>query len=55
MNGLTAAAAASFAQRVRAQETPGGDGVDYAMMARGAGYRDAFAVRTLEELKHPER
>jgi len=33
------------------QETPGGDGVDYVMMARGAGYRDAFTVRTLDELR----
>ena len=32
------------------QGTPGGEGVDYVMMARGAGYRDAFAVRTLDEL-----
>ncbi len=34
-----------------AQGTPGGEGVDYVMMARGAGYRDAFTVRTLEELR----
>ena len=33
------------------QETPGGDGVDYVMMARGAGYKEAFAVRTLDELR----
>jgi len=33
------------------QETPGGDSVDYVMMAKGAGYKDAFAVRTLDELK----
>jgi thiamine pyrophosphate-dependent acetolactate synthase large subunit-like protein len=33
------------------QGTPGGDGVDYVMMAKGAGYRDAFTVRTLDELK----
>ena len=33
------------------QGTPGGEGVDYVMMARGAGYRDAFAVRTLDELE----
>src|SRR5712692_1553483 len=32
------------------QGTPGGEGVDYVMMARGAGYRAAFAVRTLDEL-----
>ncbi len=34
-----------------AQGTPGGEGVDYVMMAKGAGYRDAFAVRTLDELE----
>lgn len=33
------------------QETPGGADVDYVMMAKGAGYREAFAVRTLDELK----
>jgi sulfopyruvate decarboxylase subunit beta len=33
------------------QGTPGGADVDYAMMAKAAGYRDAFAVRTLDELK----
>jgi len=33
------------------QGTPGGDGVDYAMMAKAAGYRQVFTVRTLEELK----
>jgi sulfopyruvate decarboxylase subunit beta len=33
------------------QATPGGEGVDYVMMARGAGYREAFAVRALDELK----
>jgi thiamine pyrophosphate-dependent acetolactate synthase large subunit-like protein len=33
------------------QGTPGGEGVDYVMMAKGAGYRDAFAVQTLDELK----
>ena len=33
------------------QGTPGGEGVDYVMMAKGAGYRDAFAVRTLDELR----
>lgn len=33
------------------QGTPGGEGVDYVMMARGAGYKDAFVVRTLDELK----
>src|SRR5262252_8991677 len=34
-----------------AQGTPGGDGVDWVMMARGAGYRDAFAVQPLSELE----
>jgi sulfopyruvate decarboxylase subunit beta len=34
-----------------AQTTPGGETMDWVMMARGAGYRDAFAVRTLDELK----
>src|SRR5262249_28686149 len=33
-----------------AQGTPGGEGVDYVMMARGAGYRQAFSVRTLDQL-----
>jgi phosphonopyruvate decarboxylase len=33
-----------------AQETPGGAGVDYVLLARGAGYRDAFAVSDLDEL-----
>jgi sulfopyruvate decarboxylase subunit beta len=33
------------------QETPGGGGVDYVMMARGAGYRDAVAVRSFAELE----
>jgi sulfopyruvate decarboxylase subunit beta len=33
------------------QTTPGGEGVDWAMMARGAGYREVFAVRTLDELR----
>jgi thiamine pyrophosphate-dependent acetolactate synthase large subunit-like protein len=32
------------------QTTPGGEGMDWVMMAKGAGYRDAFAVRTLDEL-----
>ncbi|HKA03945.1 MAG TPA: thiamine pyrophosphate-dependent enzyme [Acidimicrobiales bacterium] len=32
------------------QGTPGGESVDYVMMAKGAGYRDAFSVRTIEEL-----
>jgi sulfopyruvate decarboxylase subunit beta len=34
-----------------AQGTPGGQGVDYVMMAKGAGYRDAFVVRTFDELE----
>jgi len=34
-----------------AQGTPGGEGVDWVMMARGAGYREVFAVRTLDELR----
>jgi len=34
-----------------AQGTPGGEGLDWVMMAKGAGYRDAFAVRTLDELQ----
>src|SRR6266849_9657697 len=33
------------------QGTPGGEGVDYVMMAKGAGYRMTFAVRTLDEFK----
>jgi thiamine pyrophosphate-dependent acetolactate synthase large subunit-like protein len=33
------------------QVTPGGDGADFVMMARGAGYREAFAVDSLDELK----
>ena len=33
------------------QMTPGGEGLDWVMMAKGAGYREAFAVRTLEELE----
>jgi phosphonopyruvate decarboxylase len=34
-----------------AQEIPGGDGVDFVLMARGAGYREAFAIRDLAELE----
>jgi phosphonopyruvate decarboxylase len=34
-----------------AQEIPGGDGVDFVLMARGAGYREAFAVHELDDLK----
>ena len=31
------------------QEVPGGPAVDYVMMARAAGYRDAYAIGELEE------
>jgi phosphonopyruvate decarboxylase len=34
-----------------AQEIPGGLTVDFVQMARGAGYRNAYAVRDLDELK----
>ena len=34
-----------------AQEIPGGDGVDFVMMAKGAGYRNAYAVTELEDFK----
>ena len=34
-----------------AQEIPGGDGVDFVQMAKGAGYREAFAIDELGELK----
>ena len=34
-----------------AQETPGGLVVDYVLMAKGAGYRNAYAIRDLEEFK----
>ena len=34
-----------------AQGTPGGEGMDWVMMAKGAGYKDAFAVRSLAELE----
>ena len=34
-----------------AQETPGGLTVDFVTMAKGAGYRDAYAVRDLDELR----
>ena len=34
-----------------AQGTPGGETVDYVMMAKGAGYREAFAVQSLDELR----
>src|SRR5262245_38907542 len=33
------------------QMTPGGEGLDWVMMAKGAGYREAFAVRSVEELE----
>ena len=34
-----------------AQEIPGGDGVDFVMMAKGAGYREAFALHELDDLE----
>ena len=34
-----------------AQEIPGGDGVDFVMMATGAGYREAFALHELDDLE----
>jgi phosphonopyruvate decarboxylase len=34
-----------------AQEIPGGPTVDFVLLAKGAGYREAFAVRELDELK----
>jgi phosphonopyruvate decarboxylase len=34
-----------------AQEIPGGLTVDFVIMAKGAGYRDAFALHELNELK----
>jgi phosphonopyruvate decarboxylase len=34
-----------------AQEIPGGRQVDFVTMARGAGYRDARAIETLDELR----
>jgi phosphonopyruvate decarboxylase len=34
-----------------AQEIPGGEGVDFVLMAKGAGYREAFAVREMAELE----
>jgi phosphonopyruvate decarboxylase len=33
------------------QEIPGGEGVDFALMARGAGYRDACRIESLAELR----
>jgi phosphonopyruvate decarboxylase len=34
-----------------AQEIPGGRGVDFAAMAKGAGYRSTCAIRDLDELR----
>jgi sulfopyruvate decarboxylase subunit beta len=34
-----------------AQDIPGGGGVDFAMMARAAGYRDACTIETLEDFQ----
>jgi phosphonopyruvate decarboxylase len=34
-----------------AQEIPGGGGVDFVAMAKGAGYRAAYAIGDLDELK----
>lgn len=34
-----------------AQETPGGLGVDYVVMAKGAGYRNAYAIGDFDELR----
>ena len=34
-----------------AQETPGGLGVDFVMMAKGAGYRNAYAIREMGEFR----
>ncbi|MGH7374307.1 MAG: thiamine pyrophosphate-dependent enzyme [Candidatus Rokuibacteriota bacterium] len=33
------------------QETPGGPGVDFAAMAKAAGYRSAYTINTLEDFK----
>jgi len=33
------------------QETPGGHGVDFAAMAKAAGYRSALTINTLEDFK----
>src|SRR5258705_12027097 len=33
------------------QETPGGQGVDFAAMAKAAGYRSAYTITTLEDFK----
>ena len=34
-----------------AQEIPGGFNVDFVQMAKGAGYRDAYMIKDLEEFK----
>jgi len=34
-----------------AQETPGGLGVDFVMMAKGAGYRNAYAIREIDDFR----
>jgi len=34
-----------------AQETPGGLDVDFVMMAKGAGYRNAYAIREIDEFR----
>jgi len=34
-----------------AQEVPGGSGVDFVMMAKGAGYRNAYAIGDLAEFR----
>ena len=33
------------------QPIPGGSGVDFVLLARGAGYRDAYAIDDLEEFR----
>jgi hypothetical protein len=33
------------------QEVPGGVAIDYVMMAKGAGYRSAFAITDLDDFK----
>ena len=33
------------------QEVPGGMNIDYVMMAKGAGYRDAYAIAELDEFR----
>ncbi len=34
-----------------AQEIPGGPGVDFVLMAKGAGYRNAYAIEDLDEFR----